>query len=522
MKKGFLLLAAALAASSAQAQDYGQRNDALLARRAPAHFGFSNPLAAPATPLARAAGQPASDRQTLASGLTATYVSRNVSTDADMISFWPNALNYTHLIVCIEGGRAAAAGANPAGYNSAVQRVNVTTGQVDTILRGMDRCDGIRTTPWGTIFATEETGDGRGYEILDPIATTGHWVADRAIGDIRDALNSAIPSTQVVQRQALVTMAWEGLAVLDNGVVIAGDELRPGDTGAGNDGGSIFKFVPTALFSCALPKVGGVCANPIANLAASPFVAGNNFVLQISAQGRTSGSFPQWGQGSEVGVGAWIQVGALTARTDANARGATGYYRPEDLHDDPTYTGIGVRFCWTNTGNSGAQFFAETMCGVDETPAAQSTRTTKVGGAVLAFPYQSQGGGTNAFAVATVNRFVEGDSRFSNHDNLEIQPISGNVYVIEDDTHGEIWACLPDGADRDLKSDGCVSMLSVRDPAAEPTGFIFDATGTVAFYIVQHGTTPAGLSDSTSNPVNGNTDDLIKITGFANPATLIK
>jgi secreted PhoX family phosphatase len=213
-------------------------------------------------------------------------------------------------------------------------------------------------------------------------------------------------------------------------------------------------------------------------------------------------------------------VNALTARADANTRGATGYYRPEDLHDDPTYVGPGVSFCWTNTGNGDASFFAEVLCATDTTPAAPSTRTTKVGGAALAFPYQSQGGGSNPFAVATVNRFIEGDPRFNSHDNLAFQPISGRVYVIEDDTHGEIWACLKDGLDRDIKSDGCVAMLSVRDPAAEPTGFVFDGTGQVAFYNVQHGGQPAGLLDFTSNPVNGQTDDLIKITGFGAPASL--
>jgi hypothetical protein len=88
------------------------------------------------------------------------------------------------------------------------------------------------------------------------------------------------------------------------------------------------------------------------------------------------------------------------------------------------------------------------------------------------------------------------------------------VYVIEDDNFGEIWACLPDGGDRDLASDGCVSMLTINDPAAEPTGFIFDGTGEVAYYNVQHGEQPAVLLDFVSNPVNGQTDDLIKITGF--------
>ncbi|KPK66603.1 MAG: hypothetical protein AMS21_01360 [Gemmatimonas sp. SG8_38_2] len=102
----------------------------------------------------------------------------------------------------------------------------------------------------------------------------------------------------------------------------------------------------------------------------------------------------------------------------------------------------------------------------------------------------------------------------SSHDNLDIQPFTNNVYVIEDDDFGEIWACLPDGDDRDFYTDGCVSMLSIRDPDAEPSGFIFDGTGELAYYHVQHGQQFDSLRDFDSNPVNGQTDDLIKITGF--------
>jgi hypothetical protein len=59
-------------------------------------------------------------------------------------------------------------------------------------------------------------------------------------------------------------------------------------------------------------------------------------------------------------------------------------------------------------------------------------------------------------------------------------------------------------------------MLSVTDPEAEPTGFIFDGSGKKAFYILQHGQQPGTLLDFTSNPVDGQTDDLIQITGFYN------
>jgi len=293
--------------------------------------------------------------------------------------------------------------------------------------------------------------------------------------------------------------------------VIAGDELRPG-TPADADGGAIFKFVPDDPFACGAPLVGGACPTPIASLGDSPFVSGDVFALTASCVDSSSGSFPQYGQGCEIGQGAWVLVSALTARADANNRGATGYYRPEDLHDDPTFAGPGARFCWTNTGDAGADNFAETMCGIDETPEAPDLRVASTG-----LTYQAQG---TAWAVASVNRFIEGDERFNSHDNLAFQPISGRLYVIEDDTFGEIYACLGDGGDRDLKSDGCVAMLSIKDATGEPTGFIFDGTGQTAYYHLQHGGQPAGLLDFTSNPVNGQTDDLIKITGFTAPAML--
>ena len=107
------------------------------------------------------------------------------------------------------------------------------------------------------------------------------------------------------------------------------------------------------------------------------------------------------------------------------------------------------------------------------------------------------------------------------HDNLDIQPFTSNVYLIEDyneiedgGTGGDVWACLPDGTDRDERTDGCVKVLSVVDPESEPSGFIFDGTGKTAFYHVQHGEQPAELLDYDSNPMNGETDDLIRISGF--------
>jgi secreted PhoX family phosphatase len=447
--------------------NFGLQVEEFLKNQANHYFGIYKPLEESAPPTVgpyRTLTQTAKDQVALAKGLKAEYLTRNAGDLTDMLAFFP-ADNPTHLITCVEGSPETLA----KRLNPSVQRINLATGQVKTILRGMSRCDGIRTTPWGTILATEETGDGGAYEILDPLNVTEQSVTDRAAGTVTDP--------RIVKRTALPTMAWEGLAVLPSGVVIAGDELRPGtetEDGADRDGGALFKFVPTT------PRVG---TRQITNLTQSPLVAGSVYALQVSCVNDTQ----QYGQGCEIGNAAWISVTAANARTDAHTNGATGYYRPEDLHGDPTYQGPGVRFCWTNTGNEDGSNYAEVICGVDEAPlTASATQRTVV-----------------------VNRFVEGDSDFNSFDNLDFQPGRGILYVIEDHENGDIFACLRDGLDRDIKTDGCVKVLSVKDSSAEPTGFIFTADGTTAYVSIQH-------SDDTNMPqVDGyGTDDIIKITGF--------
>lgn len=56
--------------------------------------------------------------------------------------------------------------------------------------------------------------------------------------------------------------------------------------------------------------------------------------MQVPCVEADSDSFPQFGQGCEIGNSAWVQVDPAYARISANNRGATGYYRPEDLHFD--------------------------------------------------------------------------------------------------------------------------------------------------------------------------------------------
>lgn len=452
-------------------RDFGQKIEQQLRAQSEKLFGIERPLdtSAPETVGAyRTLSQTADDQVLVAKGLKVEYLTREAANLTDMMEFFP-AANPTHLITCVEGGRETLANGK---LNPAVQSINLKTGEVKTLLRGMSRCDGIRTTPWGTVLATEETNDGAAYEILDPLSLSEQVVLDRASG-----ANTA--PANVVKRTTLPIMAWEGLEVLPSGVVIGGDELRPGTGGADRDGGAIFKFVPST------PRATN--AGPINNLSQSPLAAGTVHAMQVSCVSNAQ----QVGQGCEIGNAAWVPVNAASARSDANTARATGFYRPEDLHIDPLFRDPAnpdaVRFCWTNTGNEGASNFAEVVCGVDSAPlTASSTQRTVV-----------------------VNRFIEGDTDFNAFDNLAFQPKTGNLYVIEDHDNGDVFACLPDGADRDIKSDGCVKILSVKDSSAEPTGFIFTPDGRTAYVSIQH-------SDDTNMPlVDGYpTDDVLKITGF--------
>ena len=64
--------------------------------------------------------------------------------------------------------------------------------------------------------------------------------------------------------------------------------------------------------------------------------------------------------------------------------------------------------------------------------------------------------------------------------------------------NNDIWDCLPDSADDDLQSDGCVRVATLRDltgdgEGAEWTGGIFDATGERFFVSIQHNETGFGV-----------------------------
>ncbi|BBA34125.1 uncharacterized protein sS8_2173 [Methylocaldum marinum] len=151
---------------------------------------------------------------------------------------------------------------------------------------------------------------------------------------------------------------------------------------------------------------------------------------------------------------------------------------------------------------------------VDTNPMGTGEKTVAATGLV----YLADSDQTRGFGVAVVNRVVEGDSDFNSVDNLAFQPVTGNMYVIEDHNFGDIFACLPDGADRDIKTDGCVKILSVRDKSAEPTGFTFTGDGKTAYLFIQHSDDAnCAAGDDCAAYDDYPTDDLVRITGFKLP-----
>lgn len=174
-----LWLLAALAA--ANAGDFGRETEHRLHAAAHERFGIEVPLPAPAAATSgpyRRPAQTAAEQLQLAPGLEVEYLTRTAADRLDMLAFFP-ADKPTHLVACVESRRHTL----PDGrLNPSVQRLEIATGEVETIVRGLDACDGIRATPCGTILATEEAVDGGAWEILDPLHVSGQifWTASTA------------------------------------------------------------------------------------------------------------------------------------------------------------------------------------------------------------------------------------------------------------------------------------------------------------------------------------------------------
>jgi hypothetical protein len=430
-------------------KDFGLQTQKELAHQSQSLFGVKSALgSSSSTDLneAQALADPAK-LVTLAKGLKAKVVAAgpedNVGPNSDQMVLWPQS-HPTYLIAVNEEGADA----------PGLQKINLQTGKATTIATGIEDNDPVRATPWGTIVFGEEAADGAMYEIIDPLSVEGATI-DRTTG------TSSSPNIRRVN--ALGFNAFEGLAILPNGVTYYGDELSAGN---GAPGGAYYKFVPTN------PWAGGA---PITSLDQSPYASGTVFALRV-------GQGSNYGQGFQYGIGSWQPLAAAdgTALLPlATAVKATGYYRPEDIDVDTHALAAGdVRFCGNNTGRDSARYFGETICITDGAVASSASGST----------------------TPEVTLLVQGSPEFNMPDNIAYQPGRRNWIIHEDGSTGagfnnknnDLWSCLDDGRDDNTMSDGCIRIGSLNDFDAEWTGGLFDRSGRHFYVSIQHNSSGFG------------------------------
>jgi Alkaline phosphatase PhoX len=446
------VVAGLVVASAAAAwfdEDFGLGTERRLADNSKELFGVKSALPSSSSidlDAAQALADPAK-LVTLAKGLKANVVAAgpddNVGPNSDQMVLWPPQ-HPTHLIAVNEQGTT----------EPGLQKIDLKTGKATTIATGIEDNDPVRTTPWGTVIFGEEAGDGAMYEIIDPLNVEGATI-DRTTG--------ASSSPKIRRLDALGFNAFEGLAILPNGVTYYGNELSASN---GAPGGAYYKFVP------AHPWAGGA---PITSLDQSPYATGSVFALRV-------GQGSNFGQGFQYGTGTWQPLagagGALLLPLAVAAK-ATGYYRPEDIDvDAKALAGGNVRFCGNNTGRDSARYWGETICITDGTVAASASGAT----------------------VPEVQPLVQGSPELNMPDNIANQPWRGNWIIHEDGSTGagfnnrnnDLWDCLDDGHDDNTVSDGCIRIGSLNDFDAEWTGGFFDPSGRHFYVSIQHNSSGFG------------------------------
>ena len=383
---------------------------------------------------------------TVAKGLKVNVVSAGkAAPNIDQMVLWPKA-DPQYIIGCNEEGVA----------QPALQKISLATGDATTIATGINSCDPVRATPWGTVLFGEENGSvGAMYELIDPLTVVGATINN---------VSGASSSPKIRRVNALGFLSFEGLGILANGVTYYGDELSAGN---GAPGGAYYKFVPTT------PWAGRA---PITSLDQSPYASGTVYGLRV-------GQGSNFGQGFSYGIGTWQMLTSTPGqqlRPLATTAKLTGYYRPEDISLDEAAIGAGnVRFCGNNTGRDPARYWGETICITDGTVA----------------------GAISGSSVPQVQLFVQGSPQLNMPDNIAYQTSRG-TWILEEDggtsdfidgsRNNDIWDCLGDGADDDTLSDGCIRIASLNDLDAESTGGFFDATGQHYYVSIQHNSSGFG------------------------------
>lgn len=297
-------------------------------------------------------------------------------------------------------------------------------------------------TPFGSVLVAEEwAGNGRMFELTNPLSATG-------TGDASWRWLSSVPS-----------VSHEGLKFDSAGNLYFVDE---------NSSGSIYKFVPKN---------------------AGDLSVGQTFALRVGAGGVDGAT----------GAATWVAMtdidgNALTTadpfdyttrggRAAADELAATGYGRPEDLEITTLANGNQAIFVSITSDRR--------VLSIELDP----NGTDAIVRDFMSSATLDQSGNPIGTSAAY---------GLQSPDNLAVGP-NGEIYIIEDQNPGDIWAAYD--ADNDGVAESVALFATLGESGSEPTGFILDPkTGNSFIVSIQH-------------PSTGN-DALWAITAVPEPSSL--
>ncbi len=309
------------------------------------------------------------------------------------------------------------------GSSAGVSVTDLVTGESRVVAQRADfeRFDGIAWTPWGTILAAEESSPSTLKDPAFPNAVAGH------VYEI-DPLTGAVKTLAAVGSRA-----HEGLRFDKDGNLYGISERSPG---------YIYKFVPDRK---------------------RDLTRGQLYVMKLVED-----------LGDRTGWGEWVALNRdsvlINSDAVADAAGATGYARPEDI-EIGTSTGNDLR------GNNvlyAAITGENRVLAIDLNPRDRNHR-----GQVFVSDYVRNG--------------VNAPADFTFPDNLALDK-AGNLYITEDPggnaaggkTLGDdVWAA-PFNSLSAAQSRPVERFLSITDCEAEPTGVYFSESGKTLFVNIQH------------------------------------
>ncbi len=292
--------------------------------------------------------------------------------------------------------------------------------------------DPIVWTPWGTILVGEEANVAGKPDPDYPTAKAG------LVYELYPSASDPSVLDHLVARPAIGSKAHEGMRFDKQGNLYSISERNPG---------YIYKFTPDVK---------------------GDLSSGQLYVLKITSP-----------TGDRTGEALWIPLDRDAVKIDASAAadavGATGYNRPEDVE------------IATSTGNDRGS--------INTLYVAITGLTGPVDNRIIAIDLREPAGGSThstAFVYEYVKVGVNTTSDFSMPDNLALDP-AGNLYIAEDPggsfatkrNGDDIWLARPSNGPHSAASS-VERFGSLTDCDAEPTGLYWERGGDRLFVNVQH------------------------------------